>query len=254
MTNFDELLVETLRVHPDVLGVYRYDGAGELARYTVDVAEGMDCDAVSQTIAARVSPDLDINVTSLTHDLTANLSPGDELWSRPATAVAQTVRKAAPRSRREPPREPTLDELVASLKEVLLAERNELIAEGGLSPDALAGYVLDVSDPCCPPKFKEMMGGDKFVNHCRASGRIPLAAGVMPRSLLVKHVEPIARKVEKMPESPIFFADAPVPRTIRLLEGWRQPNEMVVVTAYKKALGLKAILVPSLITLPGTVQ
>jgi len=243
MTDFDELMVETLRVHPRVRAVYRVDGPDVMGLYVLDV-ENDAGPAVLETVQQRVNPDLTVGF--------GKPPEGQDgvrcLWERPADPVGEVVRKSQPKSRKTPAGPPPLAELVNSLREVLLTERNKLTLEG-VVPETLAGYIFDVSDPCCPPKFKEMMGGDAFINHCRAGGRLPLAVGVMPKAILSKHVEPIARKVEKIPESPIFFADAPVPKTIRLLEGWRTPNEMVVVTGYQRALGLKSIVVPTVITI-----
>lgn len=236
--NFDDLMLETLNVHPDVKSLHRVDNADMVGVYFVEVDEGAEA-AVQAAIKTRVHADLSVFF----------VHPGDEegakeLWRRP-----EGVRKAKPRSRKKEPQTPTLDELVESLRETLLAERNRCIVEDGAVGETLAGYVFDVSDPCCPPKFLQMVGGDAFVKHCAASGKLPLAVGVMPKNIIAKHVEPIARRVEKMPESPIIFADAPVPKTLSLIMNWRFSNEMVIVTAYKRALGLKAIVVPTVVTL-----
>lgn len=234
MTNFDELMVETLRVHPNVKAVFRVDGPDVMGLYVLDVEEDTAPD-VETAVRERVNPDLTVGY--------GRPPEGQEgvtlLWER----AQNPVRKA-------PPGPPPLDELVASLREVLLAERNKLALEG-VVPETLGGYIFDVSDPVCPSRFKEMMGGDEFINHCRAGGKLPLAVGVMPRRIIAKHIEPIARKVEKVPASPIFYADAPMPRSVLLVENWSVDNEMVVVTGYQRALGLKSIVVPSIIKLEG---
>lgn len=243
MTNFDELMVETLRVHPNVRAVFRVDGPDVMGLYVVDVEDDTAPD-VEATIRSRVNADLSVGYGRPPE----NQEGVTLLWERTADTVGEVVRKSKPKERKAPAGPPPLNELVASLREVLLAERNKLALEG-VVPETLGGYIFDVSDPCCPPKFKEMMGGDKFINHCRAGGKLPLAVGVMPRRIIAKHIEPLARKVEKVPASPIFYADAPVPRSVLTIENWNVPNEMVVVTGYQRALGLKSIVVPSVITL-----
>lgn len=42
-----------------------------------------------------------------------------------------------------------------------------------------------------------------------------------------------------------------MPRSVLLVENWSVANEMVVVTGYQRALGLKSIVVPSIIKLEG---
>lgn len=232
MLNFDELLVEVLCVHPDVRAVYREDTENKMGTYVLDVEDGAEASVV-EAVTTRVHEDL-MYVFGTRSDKEAKL-----LWRRTA------VRKAQPKATK-PTTPPPLNELVESLRETLLKERNALILEGEVA-EFLVGYIFDVSDPCCPAKFKEMVGGDRFIEHCKAGNRLPLAVGVMPKHIVSKYVEPIARKVEKMPASPIIYANAPVPRTIQLLENWRQPNEMVVVTGYQKMLGLKAIAVPTMV-------
>lgn len=224
MTNFDELMVETLRVNPAVRGVYReYVGL-----YVVDV-DLKDVQQVAETVRSQVNP----NLTFAVGRPVEGQQGVTTLWAR--------EEPAAP-----PPAELTLNDVVESLRETLLAERNKLILSGE-APESLGGYVIDVADPCCPPKFKALAGGDEYVKHCRATGALSVVSGVMPRSILARHIEPIARKVEKMPESPIFFTDAPVPRLVRTLESWRSPNEMIVLTVFKCAVGLKAVAVPTLV-------
>lgn len=223
MLNFDELMVQTLRIHPNVKSVHRVDNGNVMGLYFVEVEDGCEA-AVSAVIKDRVHPDLSFSF--------GRIVGGRELWSR-AT---------------KPSGPPPLNDLISSMREALLAERNKLILEG-VAAETLAGYVFDVSDPCCPPKFKEMVGGDAFIKHCRAGGNLPLAVGVMPKRLLSKHIEPIARKVEKMPAPMIFIADVAVPKTVRLLEGWNESDSMVVVTGYQRALGLKSITVPALVKL-----
>lgn len=238
--DFDELMVETLRIHPDVHAIHRVDCADTMGLYVVDVNEGCASD-VLHVVQERVHKDLDVAFGKPPQGPDVR-----ELWVR--SVAQESVRSTKPKQR-EKARAATLNELIESLRETLLTERNKLIVEEEIPGETLAGYVLDVSDPCCPTKFKEMVGGEPFIKHCIASGKLPLAVGVMPRIVLARQFEPIARRVEKMPESPIFFTDAPVPKTIRILETWRIKNEMVIVTVYQKALGLKSIVVPSVISL-----
>lgn len=234
MRDFDAELTETLKGAPHVLGLYRYDGEEVLARYTVLVDAEPAVANVQRLITERVDPNLEVTVRTWKQGDTVSYDKA--LWQKPVPA----------RSTR-----PSRDELVEALKDTFVAQRNAVMVEEGVQGHLLAGYMFDVSDPVCPARFKEMMGGDRFIRTCKASNQLPLAVGVMPKRIIADHILDIARRVEKLPAPSVILMDAPMlPRTIVRLMAPCGDNEMVVVTGYDKALGLKAVAVPTIITKP----
>lgn len=160
------------------------------------------------------------------------------LWERPVTAI----RKKAPRARRKKPAVvlPSRAEAVQLFRGAIIQERNKLIVEENVNPLMCVGYVIDPRDPLCPPRFKALAENVK-------EGDLPILAGVMTKDVICRHVDPIARKIEKMPEPMIIELNPPDPKIVRILRFWKNVNEIPVVVIYEGKLSLSAIIVPTIV-------
>jgi len=244
MTEFSaDAVVAAFETHPAVLAIYREDETTNVYGRFVFVVDGEDAPSkVKKRLAERFSFPIDARF----------IGPGDD---RPAECLwqysRQAVRKAAPRSRKTKIQViPNRDEIVGEHRELIITKRNELIAEEGLPSLAIAAFIVDVTDELCPTKFRELIGED-FIRRCLATDQLPIAAGALPRDILMRHMDPICRKIEKMPEPLIIAADPPVPKLIQILRDWRNANEVPVVVVYQGKVSVMAFVVPSIV-LPTT--
>ena len=229
--DFDKELVDCLKTLPGVLGVYRVDIEDKmLGHYTVRITEPATETDVKELVNAEVDPALDVSVLGADEIV----PEAQALWEANVSNVER----------------PTLAQIVQANHASLIENRNGLMLEENIAPLAIAGFVIDISDPLCPEKFVKLAGGQKFIRHCRAGGRLPIASGVLPKDILIRHIDPIARQVAKMPaQSPIFLpGDAPdEPKIVRALRNWNIPTQIPVVTIYEYKMGLSALIVPTVV-------
>lgn len=247
MTEFSTSdLVTAFESHPAVLAIYRdAETESSFGRFVFAVNDQSAQAKVRKRLAERFSFPIDARF----------IGPDDEhpeecLFERHQAAV----RSAAPKSRKAVLQVmPNRAELVEQHKKMVLTSRNELIVDEGLAPLAIAGFIVDVTDPLCPPKFQQLVGDD-FVRRCRASNQLPVAAGVLPREILIRHMDPICRRIEKMPEPLIILADPPVPKVVSILRSWNNVNEVPVVVVYQGNVSIVSLVVPSIIVPTSSVQ
>jgi hypothetical protein len=239
-------LVTAFESHPAVLAIYRdAETATTYGRYVFVVADQNAPSKVRKRLAERFSFPIDIRF----------IGPDDEhpeecLFER----TSEAVRSAAPKSRKTTIQVmPNRAELVEQHKKMVLTSRNELIVDEGLAPLAIAGFIVDVTDELCPSKFQELVGDD-FVRHCRTSNQLPIASGVLPRNILIRHMDPVCRRIEKMPEPLIIMADPPVPKLVSILRSWNNVNEVPVVVVYQGNVSIVALVVPSVVIPTSSVQ
>lgn len=245
MTEFStDAIVEAFEMHPAVLAIYREDEtANAYGRLVFVVVDESGASKVRKRLAERFPYPIDARFISPEDE-----KPAECLWQR-----QQAVRSNAPRSRKTKIQViPNREEIVAEHREFVIAKRNELIVEEGIPPLGIAAFIVDVTDELCPAKFRELVG-EEFIRHCRASDQLPIASGALPRDILIRHMDPICRKIEKMPEPLIIAADPPVPKLVRVLRDWRSSNEVPVVVVYQGKISVVAFVVPSIV-IPTSVQ
>lgn len=240
MTEFSaEAVIAAFETHPAVLAIYREDPTSDTYGRFVFVVDGEDGPSkVRKRLSERFMFPVDVRF----------IGPGDDhpaecLWQ----CTRQAVRRATPRSRKTKIQViPNRDEIVTEHRELIITKRNELIAEEGLPPVTVAAFIVDVTDDLCPAKFRELVGED-FIRHCHTSNQLPVASGVLPRDILIRHMDPICRKIEKMPEPLILVADPPVPKLVQVLRDWHNTNEVPVVVVYQGKVSVVAFVVPSIV-------
>lgn len=258
MRDFDAEIVDLLCTEPLVRGVYRKpNGPDSVGRYAVchDDANDDVTELLRDKLFDALGVTLDVEFID-TYD-----PYWRPLWERgvdyvDGTARVHTVHRGPAKTRR---RLPTITELIAHNRAHFLAERNRLTAVEGLPGIAVCAFVIDVADRHCPPKFRTLAGGDEFIATCRSRKDLPLAIGVMPRDVMIKHVTPIARALEGTQPSMIIMADPVEPAVPHLLRGWKDAGRMPIVTIYKGKLGVfdtpvPAILSPAHVKMPSRTQ
>lgn len=229
--DFDKELVDCLKTLPGVLGVYRVDIDDKmLGHYVVRITDPATETDVKELVSAEVDPELDVSVLGAEEVV----PEAQIMWEANVSNVDR----------------PTLAQIVQANHESIIENRNGLMLEENIAPLSIAGFVIDISDPLCPEKFISLAGGQKFIKHCRAGGRLPIASGVLPRDILIRHIDPIARRVSKMPaKSPIFLPGDALdePRIVRALRNWNSTTQIPVVTIYEHKMGLSALIVPTIV-------
>lgn len=254
MAEFDpEEIVTAIQTHPAVLGVYREDVPPDVyGRFVVRIDDPEAQGKLRAKVAKFTGLPVSLRFIGLDDEVPENC-----LWQRVRQAVRTTGPGSRERGRRHkeaaPVPPPSRSEIAEMYKQHVLKVRNELLAEEGLAPLAIAGFIVDVRDPCCPNKFREMLGED-FVRHCAASGKVPVASGALPKHILARLMDPICRRIEGMEAPLILVADPPVPKLVKMLQLWNLPNELPTVLVYQGKVSLVSVVVPSVIVPTTLVQ